>query len=202
MARISLNPPRTLASRLAARYTRRRYGTTLEPAAAVSHNMQVARTYALMELQVERWRSLDTGLKDLAVLAAAAAIGCSWCLDFGYWEATMRHHVPAEKIRAVPGWRDRSGPDTSVFTELELLVLEYAEAMTQTPPAVTDEMVARLSRHLNEAQLVELTAIVAVENLRSRINAAFGLTAQGFKDRCELAAPRTSESPASAGQGA
>jgi AhpD family alkylhydroperoxidase len=182
MARISLNPPRTLSYRIAERFTRRRYGATLDPAAAMAHNGQVARSYAIFELQIERWRSLDTGLKDIAVLAAAAQIGCAWCLDFGYWEATMRHHVPAEKIRAVTGWRD-----SEVFTELERLVLEYAEAMTQTPPDVTDELTERLGRHLSEAQLVELTGIVAVENLRSRINAALGLTAQGFKDRCELA---------------
>jgi len=91
--------------------------------------------------------------------------------------------VPAAKIRAVPNWRD-----SDVFTELERLVLEYAEAMTDTPPSVTDEMVARLSAQLSEAELVELTAIVAVENLRSRINSALGLTAQGFKDRCEIPA--------------
>jgi alkylhydroperoxidase family enzyme len=47
-------------------------------------------------------------------------------------------------------------------------------------------MVARLRTRLSEAELVELTAIVAVENLRSRINSALGLTAQGFKDRCEV----------------
>jgi alkylhydroperoxidase family enzyme len=181
MARISLNPPRTLVYRLADRFIRRRYGTALEPTAAVAHNMRVARTYGLLELQVERWRSLDTGLKDLALLAAAAQIGCAWCLDFGYWEATTRHHVPAEKVRAVPGWRD-----SDAFTELERLVLEYAEAMTRTPPAVTDELVATLREHLSEAQLVELTAIVAVENLRSRINSALGLTAQGFRELCEL----------------
>jgi AhpD family alkylhydroperoxidase len=152
----------------------------LDLGAAVGHNMQVARSYALFELQVQRWRALDTRLKDLAVMAAAARIGCGWCLDFGYWEATMRHGVPAEKIRAVPGWRD-----SGVFTELERLVLAYAEAMTETPPSVTDELVARLGKQLSEAQLVELTAIVAVENLRSRINSALGLTAQGFRDRCE-----------------
>jgi AhpD family alkylhydroperoxidase len=183
MARISLDPPKTLAYRIATHFARRRYGEMLDPGAAVGHNMQVARSYALFELQVERWRALDARLKDLAVMAVAARIGCGWCLDFGYWEATMRHDVPAEKIRAVPGWRD-----SSVFTELERLVLEYAEAMTETPPSVTDELVARLGRQLSEAQLVELTAIVAVENLRSRINSALGLTAQGFRDRCELQA--------------
>jgi len=184
MARISLDPPKTLSYRLGTRFARRRYGTMLDPGAAVAHNMKVGRSYALFELSVERWRALDHGLKDLAVMAAAASIGCAWCLDFGYWEATMTHRVPAEKIRAVPGWRD-----SDVFTELERLVLEYAEAMTDTPPSVTDEMVARLSTHLSEAQLVELTAIVAVENLRSRINSALGLTAQGLRDRCELPAP-------------
>jgi alkylhydroperoxidase family enzyme len=49
-------------------------------------------------------------------------------------------------------------------------------------------MVEALRRHLDDAQLVELTAIVAVENLRSRINSALGLTAQGFTDRGELPA--------------
>jgi len=108
----------------------------------------------------------------------------------------MNHHVPAEKIRAVPGWRD-----SDVFTELERLVLEYAEAMTDTPPGVSDEMVARLGAHLSEAELVELTAIVAVENLRSRINSALGLTAQGFKDRCEIpAAGAAAAGTAAAGQ--
>ena len=183
MARISLDPPRTLGYRLGAAFSRRRYGVMLDPGAAIGHNMAVGRSYAIFELQVQRWRQLDHGLKDLAVMAAAASIGCTWCMDFGYWEATVNHAVPAEKIRAVPGWRD-----SDVFTELERLVLAYAEAMTSTPPAVTDEMAAALRTHLSDAQLVELTAIVAVENLRSRINSALGLTAQGFKDRCEIAA--------------
>jgi alkylhydroperoxidase family enzyme len=181
MARISLNPPQTPLYRLTSWVTRRRLGAILDPVAAVAHNRKVVRSYVLFELQVERWRSLDRGPKDLAVMAAATNIGCAWCMDYGYWETTVAHHVPAEKIRAIPAWRD-----SDVYSGLERLVLEYAEAMTATPPAVTDEMVARLREHLSEAQFVELTAMVAVENLRSRINAAFGLTAQGFKDRCSL----------------
>ena len=181
MARISLDPPKTLSYRIGARIARRRYGVMLDPGAAIAHNMTVGRSYALFELGVERWRALDRGLKDLAVMAAATSIGCAWCVDFGYWEATAKHEVPAEKIRAVPGWLD-----SHVFNGLERLVLEYAEAMTDTPPSVTDEMVERLRAQLSDAQLVELTAIVAVENLRSRINSALGLTAQGFKDRCEM----------------
>lgn len=67
--------------------------------------------------------------------------------------------------------------------------MAYAEAMTATPPEVTDEMVAELRTELSEAELVELTATVALENLRNRNNAALGLTGQGFEDRCEVPAP-------------
>ena len=91
MARISLDPPKTLSYRIGARFARRRYGVMLDPGAAMAHNMKVGRSYALFELGVERWRTLDRGLKDIAVMAVAASIGCAWCLDFGYWETTMNH---------------------------------------------------------------------------------------------------------------
>jgi alkylhydroperoxidase family enzyme len=178
MARISLDPPKTLGYRLGRWFSRRKYGVMLDPGAAIGHNMQVGRSYAIFETQAERWHTLDRGLKDLAVTAAAARIRCAWCMDFGFWAATVGHAVPAAKIETVPAWRDGD-----LFSELELLVVAYAEAMTATPPEVTEEMVAQLGRHLSEAQLVELTAIIAVENLRSRIKAALGLTAQGFTDR-------------------
>jgi AhpD family alkylhydroperoxidase len=113
----------------------------LDPGAALAHNVPVARSFALFELQAERWRRLDRGLTDLAVMAVAASIGCAWCLDFGYWETAVKHDVPAGKIRAVPAWRD-----SDTFTGLERLVLEYAEAMTGTPPGVTDEMVERAAQ--------------------------------------------------------
>ena len=185
MARISLDPPNTLSYRFTAWYARRKYGMQLQPLAVMGHNMPVTRADVIFEMQLQRWRKLSRKLKDLAVMASAAAIGCAWCMDFGYWESVTNHGVRPEKLRAVPHWRD-----SDAFTELERLVLAYAEAMTATPPQVTDEMVAQLSALLSEAQLVELTAIVAVENLRSRINSALGLTSQGFKDRCEIPAGR------------
>ena len=68
-------------------------------------------------------------------------------------------------------------------------VMAYAEAATATPPTVTDEMVEGLRRQLDDAALVELTMMIAVENVRSRFNSALGLTSQGFKDRCEIPVP-------------
>lgn len=183
MARISLDPPQTLGYRLGARMSRRRYGVMLDPGAAIGHNMQVGRSYAIFELQVERWRQLDRELKDLAVMAAAAAIGCAWCMDFGYWDA-HKLGIPQDKLRAVPAWRDH----IELFSEPELAVMRYAEAMCQTEPAVTDELAEDLLRRLGEAAFVELTFLIGVENLRSRVNSALGLRSQGFADRCQIPA--------------
>jgi alkylhydroperoxidase family enzyme len=58
--------------------------------------------------------------------------------------------------------------------------------MTETPPTVDDDLVWRLRVHLDEAQLVELTMLVCLDNVRARFNSALGLTAHGFKDRCDI----------------
>lgn len=181
-ARIPLDPPRTLMNRLTEWYSRRTYGAVLDPAAAIAHNGQVLRTYIRHEKSLARWSRLDPTLKALAVMASAGTIGCSWCMDFGYWVSATDGVDPA-KLRDVPRWRD-----SDVHSELERDVMAYAEAMSTTPPGVTDEMVARLRRRLDDAQLVELTMMVSVENSRSRFNSALGLTSQGFADRCEIPA--------------
>jgi AhpD family alkylhydroperoxidase len=183
MARIPLDPPRTPVTRLAEWYARRTYGVLPDPLAAMAHHPGVLVTDAGFEMSLARWHRLDRTLKSLAVMASAVAIGCSWCVDFGYW-ISSQEGVDPDKLRAVPTWRD-----SDVFTDLERQVMAYAEAVTATPPAVTDEMVAGLRRELDDAQLVELTMMVAVENVRSRFNSALGLTSQGFRDRCELPAP-------------
>jgi alkylhydroperoxidase family enzyme len=184
MARISLDPPRTLTYRLVEWYSRRRFGAVADPAAAMGHNMPVLMTDARHEMSLQKWHRLDPTLKALAEMTAAVSIGCSWCVDFGYWISTSAG-VDAVKLENVPRWRD-----SDVYTDLERAVMTYAEAATATPPAVTDEMVAGLREHLDDAALVELTMMIAVENQRSRFNSALGLTSQGFKDRCEIPAGR------------
>jgi AhpD family alkylhydroperoxidase len=183
MARIPLDPPRTLTYRLTGWYSRRRFGALAEPAAAMAHNPRVLMSNARHEMSLDKWRALDPTLKDLAVMAAAVTVGCSWCVDFGYWLSTSKGVDPA-KLRAVPQWRD-----SDLFSDTERAVLAYAEAVSATPPAVTDAMVAGLREHLDDAALVELTMMIAVENERSRFNSALGLTSQGFADRCAVPAP-------------
>jgi AhpD family alkylhydroperoxidase len=131
-------------------------------------------------MSVSRWKKLDPQLKSLAVMLTASRIECSWCLDFGYYEAHS-HGVDAAKIVAVGSWRT-----AEIFTDVERHVLEYAEAMTATPPEVTDEMTEALRADIGDDGLVELTMMVGVENLRSRFNSALGLASQGFSESCRV----------------
>ena len=181
MARISLTPPRGLLVRFAEWYSQRNYGKILDPLKAMGHNPRVLMANARYEQSIAKWRDLDPGLKHLAELVAAARIGCSWCMDFGHWTA-QGMGMPMEKVQYVPVWREHR----ELFSQLELLVMEFAEAMTETEPTVTDELVERLIGELGERSFVELTAIVAVENHRSRMNAALGLVGQGFSDQCAV----------------
>jgi alkylhydroperoxidase family enzyme len=184
MARISLDPPRTLVNRLVDAYSRHAYGRVAQPSRAMGHHRAVLVTTARHEMSLARWKQLDETPKALAVMVAAATIGCSWCMDFGYWISAERGVAPA-KLRDVPRWRD-----SDVYTDLERRVMAYAEAASLTPTTVTDEMVAQLRRDLGEPALVELTMMIAVENQRSRFNSALGLTSQGFRDTCEVPAAR------------
>jgi alkylhydroperoxidase family enzyme len=79
------------------------------------------------------------------------------------------------KAAAVMRWRD-----CDLFSETERLALEYAERITFTDQKVDDEFFVRLKRHYAEAQIVELTAAIALENFRSKFNPTLGIESQGF----------------------
>lgn len=169
-----------LAGALASWYARRTYGQVPDNVFLLWHNKRVLRAILVLEHRVSKFNTLDPHLKTYAEMASAGAIGCSWCVDFGYFLA-HRSGLDESKVREVPRWRE-----SDRFSPVEREVMAYAEAMSATPPEVTDEMVSSLRDQLGNAAMVELTAMVAIENERSRFNAAFGLTSQGYSDVCEL----------------
>ena len=185
MSRIPLDHKPTPLLRIAEIYSKRRYGAVLEPGLALLHNRKVLISLITYENKVARWDTLDPTVKAVATLAAAAEIGCGWCLDFGFWESFHRGVDPI-KLREITDWQQ-----STAYDERERAAIRYAVAMTQTPPEVTDDMVTDLRTRFSDAELVELTAMIAVENQRSRTNAALGLTSQGFRDHCDLPSGRS-----------
>jgi alkylhydroperoxidase family enzyme len=87
----------------------------------------------------------------------------------------MQAGASEDKVGAV-----EQAASSPLFDEAERAALAYAEAMTVTGQRVTDELFARVRTYFTEAQIVELTAAVALENFRSKFNVALGIEAQGF----------------------
>jgi alkylhydroperoxidase family enzyme len=165
---------------LVKRFSKKQLGRVPEPLGVYWYNRAVLKANLGIGAKAAKWNACDAGLKSFAHMAVATQIGCSWCLDYAYFEA-FNKHLDTDKAREVPRWRA-----SDVFTSLERAVLGYAEAMTQTPPTVTDELVADLLDQLGEAALVELTAYIALANMNSRGNVALGIESEGYAASCDL----------------
>jgi alkylhydroperoxidase family enzyme len=165
-------------------------GAVPEPLEVVWHNPKVAEASLEFGGKASEWDAADESLKSFAHMAVAAQVGCSWCLDFGYFEA-QNQNLDMAKASQVPRWRE-----SDVFTPLERDVMEYAEAMTNTPPTVTDELSARLLDRVGQAAMIELTVFIAFSNLSTRSNTALGIESQGFSSACEIPLAARSEIPA------
>jgi alkylhydroperoxidase family enzyme len=151
-----------------------------EPLEVGWHNPPVMEGALDFGAAVNSWEGVDESLKSFAHMAVASYVGCSWCLDIGYFTALNQQLDPA-KASQVPRWRE-----SDAFTPLERDVMEYAEAMSSTPLTVTDELSARLLEALGEAGLIELTAYIAFSNFSTRNNVALGIESQGFAADCEI----------------
>ena len=162
------------------RFAKRTLGTVPSSLGVYWHNPKVLMSMAGVGGKIQKWDACDEQLKSFAHMAVAAQVGCSWCLDIAYFQA-YNEHLDVGKASQVPRWRE-----SDVFTALERDVMEYAEAMTTTPPAVTDELSARLLAALGPAGLVELTTYVAFSNFATRSNTALGITSQGYSAVCEI----------------
>lgn len=127
----------------------------------MAHHPKVMAGVGTLELASARARLVSARLKHLAELRAGMIAGCEWCLDFG---SAISADVDAteDDLRALADYES-----SDRFSELEKLVLDYATGMSRSPVQVPEDLFRRLTLHLSEAQLVELTNIIALENYRA-----------------------------------
>jgi alkylhydroperoxidase family enzyme len=173
------------------RLSRKMLGEVPEPLGVMWHNRPVLNSLMRFGRKSQKkWNQLDPDLKSFAHMAAVARVGCSFCLDLAYFHA---HNEGLDEAKAsqVPRWRE-----SPVFSSLERDVMEYAEAMSETPPRVTDELSARLLEQLGPSALVELAAVVAAANMAARSNTALGIQSQGFSKVCSIPLARPSTASA------
>ena len=141
--------------------SRRLYGKELDPLRAGLHHRPVLLAALVLEAAASRWKKLSPTLNALAVMAVAREIGCSWCVDFGYWES---HHrgVDPRKLDDVGRWRD-----SEVYSPLERAVLEYAVAadrdslrMRARAREIADELRAHAPRPELTAEAAEAAELL------------------------------------------
>jgi alkylhydroperoxidase family enzyme len=161
-------------------FSKRMFGRVPESLGVMWHNVPVLKASMGYGQKLQKWNQCDRTLKSFAHMAVASSIGCSWCLDFNYFTA-FNEGLDVDRAREIPRWRE-----SDVFTPLERDVFEYAEAMSSTPPTVSDEMVTRLHDQLGPAAVVELTSVIGFANLTTRSNVALGIESEGFAAACGL----------------
>jgi uncharacterized peroxidase-related enzyme len=159
----------------------RKYGQVLVPALIWARVPGLFLSVAALYGVLDRRRSpLGPVLRSLVTVRVSQINHCAFCLDLN--SAVLAQRAGSmEKVRALEQWAD-----SALFDEKERVALEYAETMTYPGRVVGDGLMAGLRRHFDDDAIVELTGLIAFQNLSSKFNAALGIPAQGF---CKAASP-------------
>lgn len=154
---------------------RRKYGSVLDAALLWARSPRLFLGVALLYGMIDRRTSpLDPALRSLVTVRVSQINGCAFCVDLN--SATLlRRGASMEKINALADWRD-----SNLFDERERAVLDYAEAMTLSGAGVDDSHGKSLRAHFDDDAIVELTGLIAFQNMSSKFNSALAIPAQGF----------------------
>jgi AhpD family alkylhydroperoxidase len=131
----------------------------------------VAVLYGMID---RRSSPIEPALRSLVTVRVSQINHCPFCVDLNSATLLARGASP-EKVEALDAWRE-----SGLFSERERVALEYAEAVTHPDPGVDDALMARLRQHFDEDAVVELTGLIAFQNLSSKFNSALGVAPQGF----------------------
>ncbi len=153
----------------------RKYGQVLKPplvwARVPKLFAAVAILYGVLD---QRSSPIDPVLRSLITVRVSQINWCLFCIDINS-SVLARRSGSMDKVEALAQWRD-----SDIFDERERLVLQYVEAVTYTDRQVDDDLVKQLHRYFDDDAIVELTGLIAFQNLSSKFNSALDLPAQGF----------------------
>jgi AhpD family alkylhydroperoxidase len=154
---------------------KRTYGQILDPGLLWGRSPWVFATVALLYGALNRSSSpIAPMLRSLVTVRVSQINHCAFCVDINSATLTKRG-VSVEKVYALNNWRE-----SPHFEPDERLALEYAEAITNTDRKVDDDLRSRLKERWDDDSIVELTGLIAFQNLSSKFNAALDVPPQGF----------------------
>lgn len=153
----------------------RKYGQILKPALIWARVPRLFAAIALLYGVLDRKSSpIDPILRSLITVRVSQINECRFCIDIN--SAMLAKRTGSmNKVEALGQWNE-----SELFDNKERDVLEYVEAMTYTDKRVDDNLIRRLYQYFNEDEIVELTGLIAFQNLSSKFNSALDLPSQGF----------------------
>ncbi|TAM57420.1 MAG: carboxymuconolactone decarboxylase family protein [Rhodanobacter sp.] len=159
----------------------RKYGAVLQPGLLWARVPKLFAAVAALYGVLDRKSSpLSPVLRSLVTVRVSQINWCRFCVDIN--SATLaKRSGSMEKVGQLAQWRE-----SDFFDEKEKAVLEYTEAVTYSDRQVSDELMERLKAFFDDDGIVELTGLIAFQNLSSKFNSALDVPAQGF---CEIPRP-------------
>jgi len=154
---------------------KKKYGQVLQPGLLWGRVPKLFMAVAMLYGVLDRKSSpIDPVLRSLVTVRVSQINWCRFCVDIN--AATLAKRAGSmEKVEALGQW-----PESDLFDKKEKVTLEYTEAMTYSDKEVSDELIARLKEFFHEDAIVELTGLIAFQNLSSKFNSALDVPAQGF----------------------
>ena len=154
---------------------RRRYGAVLDSALLWARTPRVFLGVAFLYGMIDRKNSpLEPALRSLVTVRVSQLNGCRFCVDLN--SATLlKRGVAIDKVEALADWRV-----SNLFDQRERVALEYAEAVTLRSGEIEQELMERVKQHFDDDAVIELTALIAFQNMSSKFNSALGIPPQGF----------------------
>lgn len=154
---------------------RRRYGAELESARLWGRMPRAFLALSLLYRALDRNSSpIEPALRSLLTVRVSQINWCEFCIDLNSAVALERHVAP-DKLDAL-----KDSGQSPLFSEREKAALAYAEMMTRSGSKADEVAIAALKRHFDEDAVIELTALIAFQNLSSKFNATLGVQPQGF----------------------
>lgn len=171
-----IEPSEGFFARMFRRGSRVSFGRELDSAAVYAKHPRLAVSMMRYNRAAERTKQVPKLLAELGVAKAAAMVGCEFCIDISS-EYVRRAGLSDEQLLALHEARQ-----SGLFDADQLLVIELAEGMTQTPGAVSDQLMARVVARFGDKGTLELVHLIAWENARARSNIALGVGSAGFSE--------------------
>lgn len=154
---------------------KRKYGAVLQPGLLWGRSPKLFAAVAILYGALDRKKSpLSPELRSLVTVRVSQINWCHFCVDIN--SATLaKRSGSMEKVESLDRWQQ-----SELYSEMERVVLEYTEAVTYSDRQVDDDLIERLKGFFDEDGIVELTGLIAFQNLSSKFNSALDVPPQGF----------------------